>query len=59
MATYFTSANIIISGILQDQGQQPLNMLDFLPTGSLIIVAALVYMALIGRRYCQIASWSA
>ncbi len=50
MATYFTSANIIISGILQDQGQQPLHMLDFLPTGSLIVVAALIYMALIGRR---------
>ncbi|MEO8395876.1 MAG: SLC13 family permease, partial [Chloroflexota bacterium] len=50
MATYFTSANIIVSGILTDQKQTGLNMLDFLPTGGLIVIAALIYMALIGRR---------
>ncbi len=50
MATYFTTANIIVSGILQDQGQTGLKMLDFLPTGGLITLATLVYMALIGRR---------
>ena len=50
MATYFTSANIIVSGILQDQGQTGLHMLDFLPTGGLIVIATLIYMALIGRR---------
>ena len=50
MATYFTTANIIVSGILQDQGQTGLRMLDFLPTGGLIALAALIYMALIGRR---------
>ncbi len=50
MATYFTSANIIISGVLQDQGESALRMLDFLPTGGLIVIAALIYMALFGRR---------
>ena len=50
MATYFTSANIIVSGILTDQKQTSLNMLDFLPTGALIVVATLIYMVLIGRR---------
>jgi di/tricarboxylate transporter len=50
MATYFTTANIIISEILEDQGQAALTMLDFLPTGGLIVLATLVYMALVGRR---------
>src|SRR5262249_427121 len=50
MATYFTTANIIVSGILQDQTKTGLTMGDFLPTGGLIVFAALIYMALIGRR---------
>lgn len=50
MATYFTTANIIVSSILIDQQQHGLNMMDFLPVGSLIIVLALVFMATLGRR---------
>jgi di/tricarboxylate transporter len=33
MATLFTTANIIISGSLQAQGQRGLTMLDFVPAG--------------------------
>jgi di/tricarboxylate transporter len=51
MATYFTTANIILSSILRDQHQQPLSMADFLPTGGLIVLAALVYMAVLGRHW--------
>jgi di/tricarboxylate transporter len=50
MATFFTTANIIISGILQDKGYDGLGMMDFLPTGGLIIITTLIYMALAGRR---------
>jgi di/tricarboxylate transporter len=50
MATYFTTANIILSGILQDQGQTGLGMGDFIPTGGLIVIAGLLYMGFIGRR---------
>jgi di/tricarboxylate transporter len=50
MATYFTTANIILSSILRDQGQDRLNMMDFIPTGGLIVVAGWLFMALIGRR---------
>jgi di/tricarboxylate transporter len=50
MATYFTTANIILSGALRDQGQGGLGMVDFFPTGGLIVVASLVYMIVIGRR---------
>lgn len=50
MATYFTTANIIMSSILSDQGQGRLNMLDFFPTGGIIVLAGLLFMALVGRR---------
>lgn len=50
MATLFTTANIIISGSLQAQGQPSLTMLDFLPTGGVIVLAGIGYMLLIGRR---------
>jgi di/tricarboxylate transporter len=50
MATLFTTANIIVSGSLQAQGQPGLTMLDFLPTGGVIALAGVGYMLLIGRR---------
>ena len=50
MATYFTTANIIVSSVLRDQGRPALGMTDFLPTGGLIAVAGIAFMVLIGRR---------
>lgn len=50
MATYFTTANIILSGLLVAQEQDGLTMLDFLPTGGLIVIASLIYMTTLGRR---------
>jgi di/tricarboxylate transporter len=50
MATLFTTANIIISGSLQAQGQRSLTMLDFLPAGGAMVLAGMAYMLLIGRR---------
>ncbi len=50
MATYFTTANIIMSGILRDSGAESLGMLDFIPTGGMIALAGFAYMLLIGRR---------
>jgi di/tricarboxylate transporter len=50
MATFFTTSNIIIGDILVEQGQRGLGMTDFLPTGGLIVLVSLLYMAFIGRR---------
>jgi di/tricarboxylate transporter len=50
MATLFTTANIIISGSLQAQGQRGLTMLDFLPVGGAMVLTGMAYMLLIGRR---------
>jgi di/tricarboxylate transporter len=50
MATFLTTANIIMGSILEDQGLRGLGMMDFMPTGGLIAFAGLLYMLLIGRR---------
>lgn len=50
MATLFTTANILLSAYLQQQGQRPLTMLDFVPTGGVLVVVGIAYMALVGRR---------
>ncbi|HEY3341997.1 MAG TPA: SLC13 family permease, partial [Anaerolineae bacterium] len=51
-ATYFTTANIIASNLLLTASppQAPLNILDFTPTGGLIALAGIAFMALFGKR---------
>jgi len=52
VATYFTTANIIVSDLLQiaKPPQSSLSILDFLPTGGLIAVAGIIFMILLGNR---------
>lgn len=50
MSTYFTTANIILNSILHDQGQDTLGMIDFLPTGGLIVLITMTFMAFWGRK---------
>ena len=50
MATYLTTANILMSELLITRGFDGLGMLDFIPVGGLIVLAGLIYMLLIGRR---------
>jgi di/tricarboxylate transporter len=52
-ATYFTTANIIVSGLLPiaSPPQAPLNILDFTPTGGLIALAGIAFLYLFGRRW--------
>jgi di/tricarboxylate transporter len=50
MATYFTTANILMSELLESRGFRGLNMRDFLPVGLLIVVGGILYMLVIGRR---------
>lgn len=49
MATIFTTANIIMSGLLQAQGYRGLTMLDFFPTGAVIVVVTLFYLLTIAQ----------
>lgn len=51
-ATYFTTANIIVSGLLPiaKPAQAPLGILDFTPTGGLIAIAGLLFFWFVGRQ---------
>jgi len=51
-ATYFTTANIIVSGLLPiaDPPQPSLGILDFTPTGGLIVIAGLLFFWLFGSQ---------
>lgn len=50
MATYLTTANILMSELLISQDFQGLGMQDFIPAGSVVVIAGLIYMVLIGRH---------
>jgi di/tricarboxylate transporter len=52
MATYFTTANIVLSNLLTiaNPPQAPLGILSFAATGGLIAVAGIIYLTLFGRR---------
>jgi di/tricarboxylate transporter len=51
-ATYFTTANIIVSGLLPNAHppQAPLDILAFTPVGGLIAIAGILYLSLLGPR---------
>ncbi len=52
MATYFTTANIVLSNLLTitQPPQAPLGVLSFAATGGLVATAGILYIASIGRR---------
>jgi di/tricarboxylate transporter len=52
MATYFTTANIVLSEMLTiaEPPQAPLNVLAFVPVGGLIAVAGIAYLTFFGYR---------
>ncbi len=51
-ATYFTTANIIMSDLLKiaTPPQSSLNMLDFTPTGGLMLIAGVIFLGLFGSK---------
>ena len=51
-ATYFTTANIIVSNLLASAHppQAMLHVLDFTPTGGLIVLAGIAFLGLVGPR---------
>ena len=51
-ATYFTTANIIMSDLLKmaDPPQSPLSFLDFTPIGGLIAISGILFLFLFGKK---------
>ncbi|MCC7117754.1 MAG: SLC13 family permease [Anaerolineales bacterium] len=52
-ATYLTTANIIVSGLLRlaNPPQAPLTILDFIPTGGFVALSGLLFLTFFGRRF--------
>lgn len=51
MATIFTTANVIMSDLLVQGGGRPLGMKDFVLTGGLVVVAGMLWILTLGRRF--------
>jgi di/tricarboxylate transporter len=45
-----TPPNIIISGLLKEQGLEPFSFFDYTPVGLVLIAAGIIFMVVIGRR---------
>lgn len=52
-ATLFTTSNILLSSILVDSGAAGFSIAEFMLVGIPVVVAAIVYMALFGRRLLE------
>lgn len=52
-ATYFTTANIIVSNLLvtADPPQPALHILAFTPTGGLVAITGIIFLAIFGQRW--------
>jgi di/tricarboxylate transporter len=56
MATLLTTTNIIVSGLLRDANLPGFGLLDFAPIGLPIVVAGIIFMALIGFKFLPLKS---
>lgn len=50
MATLFTTANLVVSGVLDGNHLVPLTMVDFMRTGGCLLFVGMAYMVLVGRK---------
>ncbi|HEX8684475.1 MAG TPA: SLC13 family permease [Ardenticatenaceae bacterium] len=50
MATLFTTTNIVVSGLMRDQGLRAFGVLDFAPVGLPLVVVGILYVVLWGRH---------
>ncbi|HNB51175.1 MAG TPA: SLC13 family permease, partial [Anaerolineales bacterium] len=50
MATVYTTANILVSAALAEQGLQPYGVVDFIPVGLPMALAGILFMVYFGRR---------
>jgi di/tricarboxylate transporter len=50
MATLLTTTNIIVSGLLRDEGLTAFKLTDFIPLGIPLALTGILFMAFLGRR---------
>jgi len=49
-----TPPNILVTEALVQFGEEPFELFDFTPVGSVVMVAGIVYMALVGKRFLPV-----
>jgi di/tricarboxylate transporter len=45
-----TPPNLLVSGLLRDQGLQPFGFFDYTPIAAILLVAGIAFMAIVGRH---------
>jgi len=50
MATLLTTSNIILNSLLHDNNVDGYRITDFLPVGSIVVIAGIAYITLFGRK---------
>ena len=56
MATLFTTSNIVLNSILHDNNIEGFGLTDYAPIGIPLIIAGVLYVALVGRKFLPGAS---
>lgn len=51
MATLLTTSNIVINSILHDNNIEGFGLTDFAPVGIPLVIAGILYVALVGRKF--------
>ncbi len=51
MATLLTTSNIVLNSILHDNNIEGFSLYDFAPVGIPIVIAGILYVALVGRKF--------
>lgn len=51
MATLLTTTNIVINSLLHDKNVEGFSLYDFAPVGIPLVIAGILYVALIGRKF--------
>ncbi|MDQ6785413.1 MAG: SLC13 family permease [Acidobacteriota bacterium] len=51
MATLLTTSNIVINSILHDNNIEGFSLTDFAPVGIPMVIAGILYVALVGRKF--------
>lgn len=51
MATLLTTSNIVINSLLHDNNIQGFSLMDFAPVGIPMVIAGVLYVALVGRKF--------
>lgn len=49
-----TSTNIVVSGLMQEFGLEPLGMFELTPVGIVILIAGILYMRFVGIRFIRV-----